>query len=353
MAAADSLSIPVVFDADDKPLPELTEEADRLADAGRRGALTPPELSGATFTLSDVGAYGIASASPVIVPPHAAAVATGAVRAARRFGIRRIVPGHTMTITLAADHRILYGQEAYRFLTAIKAPSRAGHVEPAPAPLCWPIVAAAGRRAELQRMNRAAALAEQLRPAIGDERVLAAIAAIPRERFVPAPERVRAYERRAPDRLRQTISQPLVVARMLETLALRPRTACSISAPGPATTRRCSRCSPITSGRSSATPSSATRRSAAITGLEIDNVTFIVGDGYQGLPAEAPFDAINVAAATGDLGAAGAEEQLADGGRLVAPVGACDQHLILTELRQGKLRRTRLEAVRFVPLVHE
>ncbi len=124
VAAADGLSIPVVVDADEKPLSELAEEVDRLADRAAGGALTPPELSGATCTLSDVGAYGIASASPVIVSPHAAAVATGAVRpvAAVRDGV--IVPGHAMTITLAADHRILYGQEAYRFLTAIK-----GHLE--------------------------------------------------------------------------------------------------------------------------------------------------------------------------------------------------------------------------------
>lgn len=120
VAGADALSIPVVFDADKKPLSELAEEVDRLADRAAAGALTPPELSGATFTLSDVGAYGIASASPVIVPPHAAAVATGAVRAVATVRDGVIAPGHTMTVTLAADHRILYGREAYRFLAAIK-----------------------------------------------------------------------------------------------------------------------------------------------------------------------------------------------------------------------------------------
>lgn len=120
VAAADALSIPVVFDADEKPLGELAEEVDRLADRAATGALTPPELSGATFTLSDVGAYGIASASPVIVPPHAAAVATGAVRAVATVREGVIAAGHAMTITLASDHRILYGQEAYRFLAAIK-----------------------------------------------------------------------------------------------------------------------------------------------------------------------------------------------------------------------------------------
>ncbi len=124
VASGDGLSIPVVFDADAKPLPQLDEEANRLAARAGAGELTPPEVSGATFTLSDVGAHGIASAAPVIVPPHAAAVAAGAVRAAPAVRDGAIVPGQTMTITLAADHRILYGQEAYRFLTAIKA-----HVE--------------------------------------------------------------------------------------------------------------------------------------------------------------------------------------------------------------------------------
>jgi protein-L-isoaspartate(D-aspartate) O-methyltransferase len=203
-------------------------------------------------------------------------------------------------------------------------------------------------------MTRAAALAERLRPAIGDERVLAAIAAIPRERFVPAPERSRAYDNIAlPIACEQTISQPLVVARMLETLALRPqdRVLDIGTGSGYHAALLALLADHVWTIERHAELSHEAR--AVITGLEIDNITFIVGDGYEGLPTEAPFDAINVAAATGTSVPLALEEQLADGGRLVAPVGACDQHLILTELRHGRLRRTRLEAVRFVPLVHE
>ncbi len=120
VATEDALAIPVVFDADRKPLEQLSEEACRLADRARDGRLTPPELSGATFTFTDVGAYGIASAGPVIVPPQAAAVTAGAVRATPAVREGAIVPGHAMTIALAADHRILYGRPAFRFLTAIK-----------------------------------------------------------------------------------------------------------------------------------------------------------------------------------------------------------------------------------------
>src|SRR5438067_4781507 len=76
----------------------------------------------------------------------------------------------------------------------------------------------------LSAMTKATELVDQLRPVIRDERVLAAIASVSRERFVPASERHRAYENVAlPIACGQTISQPLVVARMLETLALRPQ----------------------------------------------------------------------------------------------------------------------------------
>jgi pyruvate dehydrogenase E2 component (dihydrolipoamide acetyltransferase) len=116
----DGLMIPVLFDADRKSLEQLTEEAARLADRARAGQLTPPELSGATFTFSDVGAYGIDSAGPVIVPPHAAAVTAGAVRATPIVRDGEVVAGRAMTVSLAADHRILYGRHAFRFLAAIR-----------------------------------------------------------------------------------------------------------------------------------------------------------------------------------------------------------------------------------------
>lgn len=203
-------------------------------------------------------------------------------------------------------------------------------------------------------MNRAAALAEQLRPAIGDQRVLAAIAAIPRERFVPASERRRAYANVAlPIACGQTISQPLVVARMLETLALRRED--RVLDIGTGSGYHAALLALLadhvwTIERHAALSHDA---QATIEGLGIDNVTFIVGDGYRGLPEAAPFDAINVAAATGESVPLALEQQLAEGGRLVAPVGECDQHLTLTRLSHGELTRTRLEAVRFVPLVHD
>jgi len=200
--------------------------------------------------------------------------------------------------------------------------------------------------------QEAADLARVLRPTIGDERVLAAIASIPRERFVPADQQDRAYANVAlPIGSGQTISQPLVVARMLEALQLRPTdrvldvgtgsgyhaALLSLLAGHVYTIERHRQLSAVAE--------------QAITDLGIDNVTFAVGDGWDGLPNEAPFDAINVAAAS-DAEPYALERPLADGGRLVAPVGAKEQHLLLTRRSGDRLIRRQLEAVQFVPLVH-
>jgi protein-L-isoaspartate(D-aspartate) O-methyltransferase len=84
------------------------------------------------------------------------------------------------------------------------------------------------------------------------------------------------------------------------------------------------------------------------------NVTALVGDGSRGLPGEAPFDAINVGAAAWPEMPPALERQLAAGGRLVAPVGASGQQLVLVERDEhGALRRLALDPVRFVPLIED
>jgi pyruvate dehydrogenase E2 component (dihydrolipoamide acetyltransferase) len=107
-----------VFDADLKPLDELASEIDELQ--GRATELTSPERSGATFTLTDLGRYGVSRASPMISAPQAAALAAGEIRHVPVVRDAAVVPGEVMTLTLACDHRILYGAEAAGFLAHIR-----------------------------------------------------------------------------------------------------------------------------------------------------------------------------------------------------------------------------------------
>jgi protein-L-isoaspartate(D-aspartate) O-methyltransferase len=195
-------------------------------------------------------------------------------------------------------------------------------------------------------------LARRLRPQVADERVLAAVASIPRERFVPADQQDRAYENVAlPIASGQTISQPLVVARMLETLELKPGD--RVLDVGTGSGYHAALLSLLaghvwTVERHQGLSALAER---AIVALGIDNVTFVAADGWNGLPDQAPFDAVNVAAATDAIPRA-LERQLADGGRLVAPVGSREQHLVLVRRSGDRVIRRQLEAVQFVPLVH-
>jgi pyruvate dehydrogenase E2 component (dihydrolipoamide acetyltransferase) len=114
------LVVPTVFDADLKPLEEIATETRRLAGRVRSGQVTPPELSGATFTVSNLGMFGVKSFAAVINPPQAAILAVGAVT--RRAVVRgdELAVGHAMDVTLACDHRILYGADAARFLARLR-----------------------------------------------------------------------------------------------------------------------------------------------------------------------------------------------------------------------------------------
>jgi protein-L-isoaspartate(D-aspartate) O-methyltransferase len=202
-------------------------------------------------------------------------------------------------------------------------------------------------------LTAATALAHRLRRAVADERVLAAVASIPRERFVPEELRERAYENVAlPIAGGQTISQPVVVARMLEALELRPsdRVLDVGTGSGYHAALLSLLAAHVWTIEVQAQLSAAAR--LAIGSLGIDNITFVVGDGAEGLSSQAPFDAINVAAATGAAVPQPLLAQLALGGRLVAPVGVKDQRLTLMRRTPERFEQSRLEAVRFVPLVH-
>jgi protein-L-isoaspartate(D-aspartate) O-methyltransferase len=197
-------------------------------------------------------------------------------------------------------------------------------------------------------------LVRRLRPLIGDRRVLEAIASTPRELFVPASLRDHAYDNEAlPIDGGQTISQPLVVARMLELLQLSGDELVLDVGTG--------------SGYHAALLAQLAREvisievvtelhDAAVVRLRklgLRNVTCIVADGWRGWPGRAPYDAINVAAASARQPPARLLKQLAPGGRMVLPVGRRRQRLtVVSRDRDGRLSHETLEPVRFVPLVH-
>ena len=120
VAAHDSLVVPTVFDADRKSLLEIAREARVLAERVRSREVTPAELSGGTFTVSNLGMYGVAGFSAIINPPQAAILAVGELREVPVVRDAQVVPGLRMSIALTCDHRILYGAPAAEFLARVR-----------------------------------------------------------------------------------------------------------------------------------------------------------------------------------------------------------------------------------------
>ena len=201
-----------------------------------------------------------------------------------------------------------------------------------------------GRR-RLELVDRE--LAGELR----DARVLAAMRAVPRHLFVPEELRSHAYENRPlPIGEDQTISQPFVVGLMTELLQLGPDSRVLEVGTG--------------SGYQAAVLAEIAREvytveileplakqaAATLAALGYDRVKVRTGDGYRGWPEAAPFDGIIVTCAP-DHVPAPLEEQLAEGGRLVIPVGSRgDQELVVIQKQGGRLIRRDVIPVRFVPM---
>lgn len=120
VAADDALLVPTIGDADRKDLREIAAESRRLAERVRSGEITPPELSGGTFSISNLGMFGVRGFDAVINPGQAGILAIGEI--AERPVVRdgQIVPAHLMEISLSCDHRILYGADGAEFLAEIK-----------------------------------------------------------------------------------------------------------------------------------------------------------------------------------------------------------------------------------------
>ena len=121
VAAQDALVVPTVFDADRKSLGQIARDARAVAEKVRDRSITPPELSGATFTVSNLGMFGIEQFVAIINPPQAAILTVGAL--AKRPAVDdtgRIVARDQMSLSLVCDHRILYGADGAQFLARVK-----------------------------------------------------------------------------------------------------------------------------------------------------------------------------------------------------------------------------------------
>jgi protein-L-isoaspartate(D-aspartate) O-methyltransferase len=191
-----------------------------------------------------------------------------------------------------------------------------------------------------------------LRRHVADQRVLAVMAEVPRERFVPPDLLEEAWENiPLPIGSGQTISQPLVVARMCELLELTgDETVLDV---GTGSGYHAALLAKLARHVYSIEVHASLSRQAAdnLRAAGIENVTLAVGDGSRGLPEHAPYEAINVAAAAGGEIPPALAEQLAPGGRLVAPVEDGDQRLVVARRTDDGVALTELERVRFVPLV--
>jgi protein-L-isoaspartate(D-aspartate) O-methyltransferase len=205
------------------------------------------------------------------------------------------------------------------------------------------------------------------RRGIRDPRVLAAMAGVPRELFVPADKRADAYADAALALSHgQTISQPYIVALICQSLEVED--GARVLDVGTGSGYHAAVLAELAAHVWSVErhPDLSHGAAEALAAADVDNVTLVVGDGGRGLPDEAPFDAINVAAAGARAALETLEGQLAEGGRLVAPlagggpsalralgVSARRQRLAVGRRERGRVTWHHHEEVRFVPLVRD
>jgi protein-L-isoaspartate(D-aspartate) O-methyltransferase len=186
---------------------------------------------------------------------------------------------------------------------------------------------------------------------VADERVMAAMRDVPREQFVPKRLAAEAWDNVAlPIGSGQTISQPLVVARMCQLLELSGGE--HVLDVGTGSGYHAAVLARLAGHVWSVErhPGLSELAAAHLAAAGVENVTLLVGDGALGYPERAPYDAINVAAAMGRVPEALAD-QLGPGARLVGPVDDGDQRLVRLRRGANGIERSAHERVRFVPLI--
>jgi pyruvate dehydrogenase E2 component (dihydrolipoamide acetyltransferase) len=120
VALEEGLVTPVLRNCEQKRLDQINTELRDLADRARSRKLKPEEYTGATFTISNLGMFGVDSFAAIVNPPEGAILATGTIKEQPVVKAGQIVVGHTMKATLSSDHRIIDGAVAAGFLQDLK-----------------------------------------------------------------------------------------------------------------------------------------------------------------------------------------------------------------------------------------
>jgi pyruvate dehydrogenase E2 component (dihydrolipoamide acetyltransferase) len=114
------LLVPVVHDVDRKDLVQISIEARQVIERARSGKPASGDLDGGTFSISNLGMYGVDEFNAIINPPEAAILAVGAIKDAPVVEDGRITVGKVMRMTLSVDHRVFYGATAAQFMAEVK-----------------------------------------------------------------------------------------------------------------------------------------------------------------------------------------------------------------------------------------
>jgi pyruvate dehydrogenase E2 component (dihydrolipoamide acetyltransferase) len=120
VAQPKGLVVPVLKDVDGKDLVQISIESRQLIERARAGKPSPQDLEGGTFSISNLGMFGVTEFAAVVNLPEAAILAIGAVTDRPVVENGQVVPGKTMLMTLSVDHRVLYGADGAQFLAEVK-----------------------------------------------------------------------------------------------------------------------------------------------------------------------------------------------------------------------------------------
>ena len=121
VAVEEGLLVPVVRFADTKTLAQINQEVKTFAEKAKTKKLQPSDWEGNTFTISNLGMFGIEEFTAIVNPPDACILAVGAIREVPVVKNGMVVPGHTMKLTLSCDHRVVDGASGSAFLQTLKA----------------------------------------------------------------------------------------------------------------------------------------------------------------------------------------------------------------------------------------